>query len=135
MKPQVGDQLKPFRIEAVSTEAMKDWAVFLRDPNPIHLDVDVVKAKGLGDRVINQGPINVAYVMNMLQQAFPGGVIEKMQSRFVDNVFGNEAVETYGTVTEVTEAADGMRVTCEVGLKADERDVVIAGTATVRLPV
>src|SRR3546814_8039781 len=69
---------------------MKEWAVFLHDPNPIHLDVEVVKAKGLGDKVINQGPANVAYVMNMLAAAFPGSRIEKMDSRFVDNVYAGD---------------------------------------------
>ena len=66
MTHAVGDALAPFVIPGVSPEAMRQWSVFLADPNPIHLDVAVVKAKGLGDRVINQGPINVAYMMNML---------------------------------------------------------------------
>ena len=65
MSHEVGDALPPFVIESVSPDAMKQWAVFLADPNPIHLDVEVVKAKGLGDRVITQGPINGAYMMNM----------------------------------------------------------------------
>src|SRR3546814_8770434 len=80
----------PFVIESVNADAMKEWAVFLHDPNPIHLDVEVVKAKGLGDKVINQGPANVAYVMNMLAAAFPGSRIEKMDSRFVDNVYAGD---------------------------------------------
>ena len=51
MSYNVGDELPPFMIESVSPEAMKQWAVFLADPNPIHLDVEVVKAKGLGDKI------------------------------------------------------------------------------------
>jgi hypothetical protein len=66
-----GDTLKPFRIARVSPEGMKAWAKFLHDPNPIHLDPAVVKAKGLGERVINQGPANLAYLINMLQAANP----------------------------------------------------------------
>lgn len=134
MTPTVGSTLTPIRIDPISTETMKDWAVFLRDPNPIHLDVEVVKAKGLGDAVINQGPINVAYVMNMLLANFPRGHIEKMANRFTDNAYGGEAVETFGTVTEITEGTKGLHVTCEVGLKADARSFVISGTATVFIP-
>lgn len=133
MKPQVGDTLTPFSID-VSPEAMKDWAVFLHDPNPIHLDVEVVKAKGLGDRVINQGPANVAYIINMLMTNFPGCTIETMESRFVDNVFGGETVVTNGTVTAVEETDDGLLVSLETGLKSQERDFVITGTAVVRIP-
>jgi acyl dehydratase len=125
----VGDELPVFVIESVAACAMREWAVFLRDPNPIHLDVAVVKAKGLGDRVINQGPANVAYVMNMLLAAMPGGRIEKMESRFVDNVYAGDRLEAGGTVVAL---ADG-RVGCDVWLRADGGRPVISGTATVLL--
>jgi len=129
MRYAIGDALPPFVIESVSPEAMKDWAVFLADPNPIHLNVEVVKAKGLGDRVINQGPINVAYMMNMLMAAFPGGRIESMDSRFLDNVFGGDRVVASGTITAVE---DG-RVACEFTLAADGRGPVNSGTATIAI--
>jgi 3-hydroxybutyryl-CoA dehydratase len=101
MSYAVGDALPPFVIEKVSPEAMKQWAIFLADPNPIHLDVAVVKAKGLGDRVINQGPANVAYMMNMLMAAFPGCRIEAMDSRFLDNVYGADKATATGSITAI----------------------------------
>jgi 3-hydroxybutyryl-CoA dehydratase len=127
MTYSVGDRLAPFVIEAVSPDAMKQWAVFLADPNPIHLDVDVVKAKGLGDRVINQGPANVAYMMNMLLAAFPGARIETMNSRFLDNVYGDEPVIAQGTIT----AVEGNRISCEFTLDVEKRGTVNSGTATI----
>nr|ART35586.1 A54 [uncultured bacterium] len=127
MSYSVGDALPPFIIESVSPDAMKDWAVFLADPNPIHLDVEVVKAKGLGDKVINQGPINVAYMMNMLMAAFPGGRIESMDSRFLDNVYAGDKVVASGTVT----AVGGNRIDCAFTLDAEGRGTVNSGTATV----
>ena len=129
MSYSVGDALPPFVIESVSPDAMKDWAVFLADPNPIHLDVEVVKAKGLGDKVINQGPINVAYMMNMLMAAFPGGRIESMDSRFLDNVYAGDKVVASGTVT----AVEGDRIDCAFTLDAEGRGTVNSGTATVRI--
>ena len=129
MKPVVGDRLPPFEIPRVSTEAMKQWAVFLADPNRIHLDVEVVKAKGLGDRVINQGPINVAYMMNMLMLAFPGARIEWMETRFLDNVYGDEKAMATGTVT----AIDGDEVSCEMALDIEGRGIVNSGRARLRL--
>ena len=125
----VGDALPPFTIQSVSPEAMKQWAVFLADPNPIHLDVEVVKAKGLGDRVINQGPINVAYMMNMLTNAFPGGRIKAMDSRFLDNVYGGD----HATVTGKVAAIEGNNITCEFTLDVDGRGTVNSGTATIEI--
>jgi 3-hydroxybutyryl-CoA dehydratase len=127
MTHQVGDALPPFTIEQVSPDEMKAWAVFLADPNPIHLDVEVVKAKGLGDRVINQGPANVAYMMNMLMAAFPGATITAMDSRFLDNVYGGDRVIAQGTIT----AVDGNRISCAFTLDVDGRGTVNSGTATV----
>ena len=131
MSYTIGDAIPPFVIESVSPDGMKDWAVFLADPNPIHLDVEVVKAKGLGDRVINQGPANVAYMMNMLTAAFPGGRIEAMDSRFLDNVYAGDKVVASGRIT----AVEGDRIDCELSLDVAGRGTVNSGTATVRLSI
>ena len=101
MNYKVGDALPPFVIASASPDSMKDWSVFLADPNPIHLDVEVVKAKGLGDKRINQGPMNVAFMMNMLLAAVPGCRIESMESRFLDNVYEGDHLTATGTVTAV----------------------------------
>ena len=129
MSYAVGDALPAFVIESVSPDGMKAWAIFLADPNPIHLDPEVVKAKGLGDRVINQGPANVAYMMNMLLAAFPGGRIETMDSRFLDNVYAGDKVVASGTITSV----DGDRIGCAFTLDVAGRGTVNSGTATVRV--
>ena len=127
MSYNVGDELQPFAIESVSPEAMKQWAIFLADPNPIHLDVEVVKAKGLGDKVINQGPANVAYMMNMLMAAFPGCRIESMDSRFLDNVYGEDKVVASGKISTI----EDNRISCEFTLDVEGRGTVNSGTATV----
>ncbi|EXS70949.1 MaoC family dehydratase [Sphingobium sp. Ant17] len=129
MSYAVGDALPPFTIESVSPEAMQQWAVFLADPNPIHLDVEVVKAKGLGDRVINQGPANVAYMMNMLMRAFPGGRIKAMDSRFLDNVYGGDRATVTGTVA----AIDGNSIACTFTLDVEGRGTVNSGTTTIEI--
>jgi len=134
MTVSVRTQLKPFRIEFVDPEWMKTWAVALHDPNPIHLDVAAVKAAGLGDRVINQGPANLAYLINMAKIALPGAQIVDIEIRYVDNVFGGDAVEASGTVTEVVSEGSSQRVTCDVWLKADARDFVLKGTMVLRVP-
>lgn len=129
MNITIGATLAPFGIETVSPESMKEWAVFLHDPNPIHLDVEVVKAKGLGEKVINQGPANVAYVINMLAAAFHGGRIRKIDCRFLDNVYAGDRLEAGGTITAVTSE----QVVCDVWLRANGFRTVISGSATIQL--
>jgi acyl dehydratase len=130
----IGDTIPPFTI-GVAPASMKVWAKILHDPNPIHLDPAAVRAKGLGERVINQGPANLAYIVNALHGAFPGGTIEMLDVRFLDNVFGGETVEASGKVVAVAEDAGRRRATCEVWLRAIGRDLVLGGKAVVSQPL
>lgn len=127
MNISVGDTLPDFVIASVNPQAMRDWSVFLADPNPIHLDVEAVKAKGLGDKRINQGPANIAYMMNLLMGAFPGCTIARMDSRFLDNVYEGDSVTASGTVTSV----EANRISCDIILTVEGRGVVNSATATV----
>lgn len=116
----------PTLTHTVRAAAMVPIADILRDPNPIHLDPAAVKAAGLGDRVINQGPANLAYVMNMLARAFPDHRLEQMESRFLANVRDGDTVEAGGMIT----AREGNRITCEVWLNVADAGPAVKGRAT-----
>lgn len=129
----VGDSLPSLRIESVSAEKMRELAVVLRDPNPIHLDPAAVARLGLGDRVINQGPANLAYIVNMLRAAFPKSTLLQLDARFLGNVFGGDAVEAGGRVTLVTPETQGTRVGCETWLNVDGRGPAVTANAVLLL--
>lgn len=131
--PDVGATLSPWRIDAVSPAKMRQLADVLHDPNPIHLDPAVVAQLGLGNRVINQGPANLAYIVNMLSAALPSATLLQLDARFLANVFGGDAVEAGGRVTSVETDAAGTRVGCEVWLTVDGRGPAVAGNATLLL--
>lgn len=127
-----GDRIPDWVIESVDAEKMKTMAVLLRDPNPIHWDLDAVRRLGMGDRVINQGPNNMAYVVNALL-AWVGdpAAIRSLQVRFRGNVLAGDHVTAGGEVTEVRED-DGARVAvCEVWLDRDDGARLLSGTAEV----
>lgn len=121
---KVGDSLPAWR-HGVEAPAMAPVARILRDPNPIHLDPAAVRAIGLGDRVINQGPANLAYVMNMLAAAFPKHRIETLESRFLANVRADDQVEAGGRI----ESIDGNRITCDVWLDVEGGRPAVKGRA------
>jgi acyl dehydratase len=130
MAVTAGTQLGPRVIESVDPEKMKLFAVVLADPNPIHLDPEAVKAAGLGDRVINQGPTGMGYLLNMLQEAVPGATVEELKVRFSANVVGGDRVEAAGVVESVE---DG-RARCDVWLDVTGGKRALSGTATLVLP-
>ncbi|HRE42351.1 MAG TPA: MaoC/PaaZ C-terminal domain-containing protein [Terricaulis sp.] len=119
--------------QAVKPEMMHVWAKVLRDPNPIHTDVEAVRARGLGDRVINQGPGNISYIMNMLLAAFPAGRLAGIKVRFLDNVFGGELVTPSAVVLSIEDSPEGRRFSLAIALHAEGR-LVLDGDAIVLTP-
>jgi acyl dehydratase len=119
--------------QRVDPAMMHVWAKVLRDPNRIHLDAEVVRARGLGNRVINQGPANVSYIMNMLLNAFPGGRLSSIKVRFADNVYGDEMVTPTALVEAIEDTAEGRRISFNIALHAEGR-LVLDGEASVLTP-
>ena len=131
---EAGQQLPEHRIGPVSAEKMKTMSALMRDANPIHFDESAVRALGLGERVINQGPLNQAYVVDMLSR-WAGGAdrVRGVRLRYLGTVFAGDHLCARGTVREVAEA-DGRRVaTCDVQLDVLGGQTVLSGTATVLL--
>jgi 3-hydroxybutyryl-CoA dehydratase len=129
----VGSELKPWTVEHVDPEKMKVFAVVLADPNPIHLDPAAVRAAGLGERVINQGPASFGYVLNMLREAAPQATIAELNVRLNANVFGGERVTAGGQVDAVDERDGERRLTCSVWLDVHGGRRALQGTATLVL--
>jgi len=128
----VGTEVPPLVVDSVSAEKMKLIAALLHDPNPIHLDPEAVRRLGMGDRVVNQGPANQAYLVNMLTR-FAGDptAVRRITVRFLGNVFAGDRVECRGRVTEVDR--DRGLVTVELEEVVGDR-AVMSGTAVVALP-
>ena len=68
MKVAVGDAIPPFRMERVTPERMKTVAAILRDPTPLHWDREATRAMGFEGKLLNQSPVNLGYVINMLMR-------------------------------------------------------------------
>jgi 3-hydroxybutyryl-CoA dehydratase len=134
MALEAGTELGPWTIESVDPEKMKLFAVALDDPNPIHLDPEAVQALGMGDRVVNQGPANFGYVLDMLREAAPGAAIGDLSVRCLSNVFAGDRLTAAGTVQSVEEVDGRRRVACAVWLDVEGGARALDGTATLILP-
>lgn len=126
-----GQVLRPRVVEAVDPGPMKTMAVLLRDPNPIHWDTAVVAGLGLGTQPVNQGPINMSYLVELAVEA-AGGIagVRRFGVRFLANVVAGDRVVCTGRVV----SRDDVTGTVELELEAAVGDrPVLAGTATVAL--
>ena len=131
---EVGTQLPAFRVESVDPWRMKVFAALARDPNPIHWDRSEVAARGLGDRLINQGPTNLGYVCNMLVAWAGPEALRDLRVRFTANVFDGDGVTAGGVVTAIREEGGVRLADCDVWLDRDDGTRTVAGTATVVCP-
>lgn len=129
--PKPGDALADHRITSVSAAAMRTMSVVLDDPNPIHLDANAVRELGLGERVINQGPANLGYVIDLVRNNFPGGRLTRFQARLLSNVFDGDIVTAGGAVDTVEHRDDGVHVTAKVWLDIEGSGRAVEGPADV----
>ena len=128
---EVGDEIPPWAMADVSPERMKTMAAILRDPYPVHWDRDAVEAIGLGHRTINQGPLNLSYLCNMLMAWQGPDCVRRLTVSFGRPVLDHDHVVAEGTVTSLDEVEGQVLATCEVRLVRDGEPVV-TGTAVVR---
>ena len=125
----VGESLPELSLE-VRPEPMKVMAAILRDPNMIHLEPAETARLGMGERVVNQGPLNLGYVLTMLA-GFAGGVdrVRAATFRFLGPVHAGDRVTAGGVVT----GAGPDRVECAVWLDVTGGGArvhrVVSGTA------
>ena len=132
----VGDAIPEWVMEEVSAERMRTMAALLRDPNPLHWDRDAVAALplGLGRRTINQGPLGLSYMVNMLHTWAGPGCIRRMVTRFPQVVLDGERVVARGSIQSLRSVDGELLADCEVRLEHDQRGVLLEGEVTVALP-
>jgi acyl dehydratase len=129
--PNVDEVLPVWVNESVDPERMKTMAALLDDSNPIHFDLMTLKKLGMGDRQVNQGPSNLGYILNMLEEWAGAGSVRQVRVRFSSNVHAGDCLQAGGTVTRVRQEDGRHFIDCNVHLQIDGGDVALAGTATV----
>jgi acyl dehydratase len=132
VRVQVGEAIPEWVMPSVKAERMLTMAAILRDPNPLHWDRDAVAALplGLGKRTINQGPLGLAYIINMLHCWVGPENLRRIRMTFPEVVLDGECVIARGVVTSL----EGEMAQCEVWLEEQSRGRLLQGTAWVCVP-
>ncbi len=107
-------------------------AALLRDPYPIHWDPESVSDAAHGGRTVNQGPLNLAYIANMLMAWAGDGSIRRLEASFHAHVLAGDAVTASGEVDELFDIGGERRARCSVRLLRGD-DLIVTGTAEVAI--
>ena len=134
MNVEVGDRIPDWDMPSVRPERMRTMAAILRDPNPVHWDPRVVAARGLGEHTINQGPLGLSYMVNMLHAWSGPTSVRRIVMRFPLPVFDGDHIVARGVVTAVREAQGRRFADCVIWLQRDGTVHPLEGSATVELP-
>lgn len=134
MRVAVGDRIPDWVMERVTPERMRTMAAILRDPNPIHWDRSAVAALGLGERTVNQGPLGLSYLINMLHAWTGPTSIRRIFMRFPKLVLDGDRVIARGVVTALHDAGSETLAECEIWLEREGAGRLLEGSAIVRLP-
>jgi acyl dehydratase len=124
-----GTEIPAWEVASVDAARMKTMAAILRDPYPVHWDREANAALGLRGRVVNQGPLNLGYIANMLMAWAGPASVRRLTVTFGPPVLDGDHVVARGRVVEVT----GGIAVCAVALVRDG-DAVVTGTAEVVAP-
>lgn len=110
-------------------------AALLRDPNPVHWDRNMVATLGLGERTINQGPLGLSYMVNMLHAWAGENCVRRIFMRFPNAlILDGDRIVARGRVTGLQETDDGLSLAeCDIWLERDGEAGLIEGSATVFL--
>ena len=134
MKAAVGDVIPSWTIDEVTPERMQTVAAILRDPTPIHWDREVTRALGLEGRLLNQSPINLGYVINMLVAWAGPTCIRRLRAEFPQPVFDGDRVIAGGVVTGVSTERNQTIAECDVWLDRGDGTRSVQARAWVVVP-
>lgn len=134
MKVAAGDTLPPFRMERVTPERMKTVAAIFRDPTPLHWDREATRAIGFEGKLLNQSPINLGYVINMLMDWAGPTCLRRVRAKFPQPVLDGASVSAGGRVVSLSSEGGETLAECEVWLDSQDGVRNLVARAWVALP-
>jgi acyl dehydratase len=130
-----GTVLIDYPVGEITRDRMVAVMEVMGDLNPIHEDEEL--ARRLGFRgIVNQGPANLAYVVNMLMDRLgvDAGQVKLLDFRFHDNVVPGDALIARGEITALRDKGQVTEVDCSFRLDMAGGAPRLSGTATIEVP-
>ena len=119
--------------KVVLQEKIDLYAKASGDCNPIHIDADFANQSQFGGRIAH-GMMIAATLSEMVTMVFEKDWVDTgaLKIRFRAPVYPGEYISTFGEVVKVTEMdQEKYAVMCSVGIRRDNGELVISGSAEV----
>ena len=128
---EVGAELRSItrKMEQANIDA---YAEASGDFNPIHIDEEFARSTRFGGTIAH-GMMVAAMLSELMATEFAADWTNsgQIKIRFRSPVRPGDAVTAHGEVSRVREEADGVKITCSIGIRTDKDESAITGNATV----
>jgi acyl dehydratase len=130
---QVGSELPPLALPAISRTTLSLFAGASGDHNPIHIDLDAARAAGLDD-VFAHGMLSMAYLGRLVTAWIPQQHLRSLACRFTAITPVLATPTCTGRVTAIDERNGERRATLDIAVTLEDGTVTLRGEAIVALP-
>ena len=93
-----------------------------------------MKDLNLGDNCINQGPANVAYIINCISNNFHKYELVSIKNKFKGNVFSGDNVTVKGSISSINNCDERIYLTLDLYLNTQNQRGVVETTAVIKIP-
>lgn len=128
---EVGDRIGPERRRGPLPAAVRTYADEHDTREALFVDRAVAERLGYRD-VIVPGPMQAAFLEQMIRRHFRGWQLERLSTTFRISVIAGDPIVLRGVITEVHHASDPPWVVCEVMIESSEGERTTTAQATLR---
>ncbi|HEY2205911.1 MAG TPA: MaoC/PaaZ C-terminal domain-containing protein [Pseudonocardia sp.] len=129
---EVGTELPPLRLEAITRTTLALFGPASGALNPIHLDIDVARSVGLDD-VFAHGMLSMAYLGRLLTNWVPQDRIRSFAVRFAAITPVHARPTCTGRVAAIEQVDGERRARLELAVTLADGTVTLTGTASIAL--
>ncbi len=131
-KIQVGDILPEHVQGPITRTTLALFAGASHDHNPVHIDIDAVRAAGMDD-VFAHGMLSMAYLAQCLTRWLPQSALRQWSVRFTAITPVHATVHTGGSVVELLDRGDEPCARVAIWARTADGARTIEGEALVSL--
>ena len=129
----VGHELPPLHL-TLTSEQVKRYAIAARMPGGRFMSDEDARREGLPGQIV-PGNFSLALFSRLLNAAFPGTNVRRLNATFRGLVRPGVPLVLSGVITEKHHTDHGDVIECDLLLESAEGDRLVTGTASVQLPI
>lgn len=129
---RIGDELQPLLKPAIDRVAIARYAGVSDDYNPIHVDEDYARRSGFPG-VSAHPMLAMGYLGQLCAEWARAGQVKRLAARFIKIIWPGDQLTCRGRVLDKRREGGDYYVDLEIWVENQKGELVLRGTATVRL--